>query len=301
MEMHIDKLELLKAIKEMTARSEASRKADRREMLEKIDANMKSLQEDIKAAREQRKAEKEADLEGRKQEITAGQERLKEEMKAQMASLVSRIEDNNEKFEVLRDILISQMDALQERIMACLGKTEATDLKANPEEMQSKAEHQDVPKEQVVVKPVGGLKKRHRGRNLVAERRWKPKERTRVNCEAWRKLAAASMKWPTVRKWHGARETSGKIRPEMRPDEELRKDGRLEEGISQKCNCGIRNKGLRQRLQSKSKFAKIYRKTIGLEIARQIARPSVRLRTLKDWTLWSGRPPPKQKKRPHTE
>jgi hypothetical protein len=42
-----------------------------------------------------------------------------------------------------------------------------TDLKANPEEMESEAEHYEVPKECAVVKPVGGLRKRFRTRSLL--------------------------------------------------------------------------------------------------------------------------------------
>jgi hypothetical protein len=48
------------------------------------------------------------------------------------------------------------------------GKTEATYLKANPEEMESEAEQWEVPKERAVVKPLRGLRKRHRGLNLAA-------------------------------------------------------------------------------------------------------------------------------------
>jgi hypothetical protein len=39
----------------------------------------------------------------------------------------------------------------------------------------------------------------------------------------------------------------------------------------------------------------IYRKSIGLEMAKRIARCTVGLKRIKDWTLWRGRPPPKRK------
>jgi hypothetical protein len=81
--------------------------------------------------------------------------------------------------------LVSRRDAHEEGMMACLGKMEVMDLKANPEEIQSEAEHQEVPKEQATVKPVGGLRKRHRGQNLAAERHCKPKD------WSWRTLASA--------------------------------------------------------------------------------------------------------------
>jgi hypothetical protein len=49
-----------------------------------------------------------------------------------------------ETLEALRATLFSQMDAHEERMMVCLGKTEATDLYANPEENESVAELQEV-------------------------------------------------------------------------------------------------------------------------------------------------------------
>jgi peptidoglycan hydrolase CwlO-like protein len=93
----------------------------------------------------------EAKVEANQKKMDDGQE----QMKAQMASFASRIEDNNEKFEVLRDALVSRTDALQERIMACLRKTEAKDLEKSPEEKESVAEHQEVAKGHAAVKPVG--------------------------------------------------------------------------------------------------------------------------------------------------
>jgi hypothetical protein len=54
--------------------------------------------------------------------------------------------------------------------------------------MQSEAVHREVPKARAAVKPVGGLRKWHRGRNLATERSQKPKEQTRGNCGSRRKL-----------------------------------------------------------------------------------------------------------------
>jgi hypothetical protein len=49
-------------------------------------------------------------------------------------------------------------------------------------------------------------------------------------------------------------------------------------------------------LGSKREFNKIIRKTLVLEIMNRIARSSVRMQKIRDWTLWRGQPPPKQKK-----
>jgi hypothetical protein len=60
--------------------------------------------------------------------------------------------------------------------------------------MQSVAEHQVAPKEDAVVKPVEGRKKRHRDRKPAAGRRGEPKKMTRSDCGARRKLVAACRK-----------------------------------------------------------------------------------------------------------
>jgi hypothetical protein len=82
------------------------------------------------------------------------------------------------------------------------------DLKANPEEMQSKVEHWEVPKECAMVKPVRGLRKWHRGWNLAGGQRREPKELTGGS---W---LPPGGRCPIVQEWHGVRETSsGKFGP----------------------------------------------------------------------------------------
>jgi hypothetical protein len=80
------------------------------------------------------------DQEERKQEIRASQEHLKGEMKAQ-----------------------------HERMIACLGRMEAMDLEANPEEKESEMVHLEVLEEHAAVKPVGELRKQHRGCRVPSE------------------------------------------------------------------------------------------------------------------------------------
>jgi hypothetical protein len=60
--------------------------------------------------------------------------------------------------------------------------------------MQSIEEHQENPKGEAAVMPVGGPRKRRKVRNLAAERRQKRKERTRGYIGSRRKLAAACRK-----------------------------------------------------------------------------------------------------------
>jgi hypothetical protein len=78
----------------------------------------------------------------------------------------------------------------------CHEATEADMEKIGPESgmMQSVAEHQEVPREDAAVIPVGGLRKQRRGRKQAAGRREEPKELNRGMCGSWEKLAAAYRK-----------------------------------------------------------------------------------------------------------
>jgi hypothetical protein len=156
---------------------------------------------------------------------------------------------------------------------------EVTDLEANLEE-QSKAVHQEVPKEHATVRAVRGLRKQHRGQNLATECCQKPKEQTRENCGSLKKLTTTTKN--QTRDMVSRTSKSWMFRRRHQPKPERK--------------SGIRNQGLRQQLQGKREFTKNYRKTTGLELEKQTAKFTVGLQKIKDWTLWRGQPPPKQKK-----
>jgi hypothetical protein len=117
-----------------------------------------------------------------------------------LPSMQDKMDANQEKMETNRkayhEEMMAMVDAYHERMMACLGKTEADTVKTEPEPgmMQSTEEHQEIPKGEAAVMPVGEPRKRRRVRNLAAERRQKRKERTRGNCKSRRKSAAACRK-----------------------------------------------------------------------------------------------------------
>jgi hypothetical protein len=137
------------------------------------------------------------------------------------------------------------MKACQE-MTTCHKGTEADTekIEPNPRMMQSVEEHQEIPKGEATVMPVGGLRKQHIDQNLAAECHQKPKGRIQASCESRRRLTVTSRKmtrsarltwhrrnvirkivdsgvnWPppagrcpTVQEWHGERGTStGKFR-----------------------------------------------------------------------------------------
>jgi hypothetical protein len=117
-------------------------------MQEKMGANLKEIKEDIKT--------NQARANTNQKEIRIGQKLLKEEMLAKM-------ETNQER-------MMDKMDLQPVKLEACLGKTGATDLETNPEEIESEAEHKEVPKEEAAVKTVRALKKRHGDRHIALKR-----------------------------------------------------------------------------------------------------------------------------------
>jgi hypothetical protein len=60
--------------------------------------------------------------------------------------------------------------------------------------MQSVAEHQEVPKEEAAVMPVGGPRKRRRDKYLAAGHCEKPKGRIQASCESQKQLTVAGRK-----------------------------------------------------------------------------------------------------------
>jgi hypothetical protein len=97
--------------------------------------------------------------------VDAGQKK----MNAQVGSLTYWIN-------VIQEQLMAKMDTQLEKMEAWLGKTEATDLEANPVEIEFETVHEGVPKEKAAVKIVRALKKQHRGWHLAVRHRCQPKK-----------------------------------------------------------------------------------------------------------------------------
>jgi hypothetical protein len=98
----------------------------------------------------------------------------------------------------LKEIIQRQMRASIQSVQSELDETttcrEVTETVPEPGMMQSKEKHQEIPKEETAVMPVGEPRKRRRVCNLAAERRQKRKERTQGNCGSRRKSAATCRK-----------------------------------------------------------------------------------------------------------
>jgi hypothetical protein len=103
------------------------------------------------------------------QQLLAMQEKEETNMKADLAKMKA----NREKIQ-------AEMEAMRDKRM-------------DPGKMQIQEEHQEFPKENSVVKPVKGRKKRHRDGKPAAGRRGEPNDLTRGDCGS-EKLAAACKK-----------------------------------------------------------------------------------------------------------
>jgi hypothetical protein len=98
----------------------------------------------------------------------------------------------------LKETIQREMKAVMQPVRAEMDETtacrEATETEPNPGMMQFVEEHQEIPKGEGAVMPVGEPRKRRRVKNLAAERRQKGKKRTRGNRGSRRKSAAACRK-----------------------------------------------------------------------------------------------------------
>jgi hypothetical protein len=115
-----------------------------------------------------------------------------------METSLKNMESNPEE----KETVLEQHDIPKEEVAVQSQKTfrsesapsqEAMETKPDPGMMQSVEVHQEIPKEDATVMPVGGLRKRRRDRNLAAGRRQKPKERIQATCES-RRLAVTNKK-----------------------------------------------------------------------------------------------------------
>jgi hypothetical protein len=150
------------------------------------------------------------------------------------------------------------------------------------------------------VKPVGALKKWHRGRYLDVGRRGKPKERTQGYGGSRKKLAAGR-RGMTRREGvarHNGRGRQGHGSDNVAPRTQKRPTFGRRRRAHPECDRGIRNRDFKEqlRLGSKRTSARIYRKAFVLEIVKRAVRISSGLRKVRDWTLWRGRPPPNGKR-----
>jgi hypothetical protein len=179
--------------------------------------------------------------------------------------------------------------------------------------MQSGVEHQEVPKKHVTVKPVGELRKWHRGRYLATEHRGEPEERTWGNYGSRKKLATTGRRMTRHAAWHKGCSHEGPLIEQDQWKYQTRdkfargtwngwmlrrRQLTRQEGIS-----GNRNRDFQDQLHrgSERTSSGIYRKAFRLEIVKRIAGSSVRLQRMRDWTLGRGWPPPKWKKKLHTQ
>jgi hypothetical protein len=181
-----------------------------------------------------------------------------------------------------KEEMMAMVDAYHERMMACLGKMEEDTEKTEPDPgmMQSTEKHQEIPKGEATVMPVGESRKRRRVRSLAAERRQKRKERTRGNHGSRRKSAAACRKVSRCARvaWHkkrvvrkiGTQENCGPRKEfaaagirATRCAKVTRRKGRSHEGPSVQRE--------RRKTQTRKKFARASRKgrTLGM---RQLMR-----------------------------
>jgi hypothetical protein len=107
-----------------------------------------------------------------------------------LEAVQDKTETNQARTEANHEEVMAKLDVHSEKMMASLGKREATDLEANPEEKESEAEHWEVPKEHAAMETGRAPNKWHRDRHLAEKCCQESKEWTRGNCGSQKKLDA---------------------------------------------------------------------------------------------------------------
>jgi hypothetical protein len=256
-------------------------------------------------------------------------EQIMEMLKTMQERMNASHNEMLDKIEARMGGLLTDINDTRKETMTCQGNTKARLEGEEPTSVDMRPEAvQQVPREDATVMPVGGPKKRRRDRNPDARHRGKPKERTQgkdgcrknlvaarrgttrraavarrrrnfctqerntIKCGLLKQLVAArkgTTRSAAVARRRGefvkkdrTRNQAERGTPERRKDEE-----RLWKGPE--CNSGIRDRGLRQKRELK----KTLRRALVLEIGKQAIEISSGLHTIKNWTLWRGRPPPK--------
>jgi hypothetical protein len=167
-------------IEQIQVRIEAERKADQ----ERREAERKTCEKmmvEQKAGEEKREAERKAHQEDLQKMMDANQvmadarpkeitDKIKDDMKNDQKETMACQEAtkaNPEKAEPV-DSVIAILEKMIAIMKANQEKIDAMDLKGSPEELLCESEHLEIPKEDAIVKPVKGRKKRHRDRKIAA-------------------------------------------------------------------------------------------------------------------------------------
>jgi hypothetical protein len=185
--------QVMEMLKTMQEKADANTKA-----MQELQNMMKANQEDLKsgqakmiAAIEKKTDALIANIKNARKETTACQEVT--------GANPEKMESNSvEEETVLEQQEIPNEEVAVQTQRTCQSETtasqDATETKPDPGTMQSAEEHQEIPKEDAAVMPVGGLRKRRRDRNLAAGRPQKPKKRIQATFEFKRRSAAACRK-----------------------------------------------------------------------------------------------------------
>jgi hypothetical protein len=189
------------------AEMKADRKADQARLEARIETNMEKDRKDVKGIMKELNAK----ADGKQEEMLA---RMREDIKSSQAEMRSTVCAMRSELE---ETIQREMRAVIQPIRSELDETtacnKATETDPDPRMMQSIEEHQEIPKGEAAVTPVGGLRKWCRVRNLAAFRCQKMRERTQGKTGSRRNSAATCRKVSRRAKvWHGEKETySGEL------------------------------------------------------------------------------------------
>jgi hypothetical protein len=133
--------------------------------------------------------------------MNANQARMEADAKAWREKLKAETEAIRARTKAMRDKRMMEEMMVANHATRFQGE-EPTSVDTEPE-----VAHQEVPRKDAAMMPVGGPRKRRRDWNLAAERRQKPKETARKSVDPGRKRPSPIGRCPVVQQWHDGGET----------------------------------------------------------------------------------------------
>jgi hypothetical protein len=175
---------------------------------------------------------------------------LVQELSDSSGTFISQMDAHHERMTAWQEGMKANQDATEvclEKTEACLESKEPTTL-----EVESKVEHEEVPKEDAAVETGRAPNKRHADWNLATGRCGKPKEQTQGKGECQKKLAGATkmihhagVVW-SKGQGHKGRCHQGHGRDNVAPGAQKGRTFGRRHWTRQECNNGITDQGLRQ-------------------------------------------------------
>jgi hypothetical protein len=126
-------------------------------MVERMDTNLREMKAEMRTDQEEMTARVEAKIEASNEKFEVLQDTLVSQMdihQARTEAMKEKMDTHQESMEAKMDAWLKEMKAWRREMMACQEAMDTTDLAASREKLEAIAVHQEVPKEEAAVETI---------------------------------------------------------------------------------------------------------------------------------------------------